>query len=79
MVQEGPLTICAVPVFPGSRMISISMAWASPNEKKIRRKVGEFYALRRWYSGKSIQIPLNFHYYWSLEDQIQNLADFLTA
>lgn len=33
---------------PGGNVTHVYSSVASPDEKKIRRKVGEFYALQRW-------------------------------
>jgi hypothetical protein len=33
---------------------------ASPDEQKVRRKVGQFHALMRWAEGQAIPVPASF-------------------
>lgn len=40
--------------------VRIATSVASPNEKKIRRKVGQFYALCAWYEGNTIALPASY-------------------
>ncbi len=54
---DGTVTVAFMPEFEGSRMLSIGVSVASPNEQKIRRKVGEYHALDNLMFGCSIKVP----------------------
>lgn len=56
---ETGVTMVAVPEFAGSRMMRVSFSFMSPDETKFRRKVGEYWAMRRMYwSGESVTVPV---------------------
>lgn len=65
-------TIVMGAVFPGSRMVKIGISWASPNEKKFRRKVGEYNAMLN-YEFSTFQMPCNG---LDFELLAQDLANF---
>lgn len=50
-------TMVAVPEFTGSRMYHVSFSFMSPDEVKFRRKVGEYWALYRYWVGESVIVP----------------------
>lgn len=56
----GRFTVAIVPEFSGSNMARMSVAFASEDEQKIRRKVGEFHALFRMQDNQSVPVPVNF-------------------
>lgn len=65
----GRFTVAIVPEFPGSNMARMSVAFASEDEQKIRRKVGEYHALYRWKDNQSVPVPVNF--------EARDMADFM--
>jgi hypothetical protein len=56
----GRFTVVIMPEFPGSSMARMSVAFASENEQKIRRKVGIYHAMVRMYDNQSVPVPVNF-------------------
>lgn len=63
------VTLCVVPEFAGSKMARVSVSVASEDEQKVRRKVGEFWALQRMAYGDSILVPMSAVIdYWHLEN-----------
>jgi len=46
---DGRVTLAFKPEFVGSRMLRLAISYCSPDEIKVRRKVGEYMALRRLY------------------------------
>lgn len=55
---ETGVTMVIVPEFPGSRMVRVSFSFMSADETKFRRKVGEYWALRRmFWTGESVIVP----------------------
>jgi hypothetical protein len=65
----GRFTVAIMPEFPGSSMARMSVSFASENETKLRRKVGEYHALARLYKMQSVPVPVNF--------DALNMADFM--
>jgi len=56
------VTYCFMPEFPGSKMMSMSLAVC--NEKdRFSRKYGEFVALDRMYMGDNYLVPQSMIYY----------------
>lgn len=55
--SDGSVTLAFAPEFKGSRMLAVGVSVASPNERKIRAKVGEFHALDNWVYGDMIKVP----------------------
>jgi len=51
------ITIAIQPAFEGSRTMHVAVAVASPEEKKFRRKVGEYVALCHLVDGIVITVP----------------------
>lgn len=47
------------PAYPNSIMAMVAVSFASFNEDKLRRKVGEFHALNKMDTGEYIQVPLS--------------------
>jgi hypothetical protein len=58
MLAVGRVTMFLQPEFAGSNMGLLSISIASPNETKIRRKVGEYMALERAANGKYVKVPM---------------------
>ena len=71
MVTVGRVTLFRQPEFSGSNMGLLSIAVASPNETKLRRKVGEYHALYRAANFEYIKVPMSA----SLEVIGLNLGD----
>lgn len=57
------MTIAVKPAHPGSDMARFAVSFASPNEKKLRAKVGEYHALNKMYLGEIVQVRLQPHEY----------------
>lgn len=56
--SENGVTAVILYEFPGSRMVRVSFSFMSPDETKFRRKVGEYWALRRmFWTGESVAVP----------------------
>ena len=68
--EDGRVTVLVVP-HPSLNMGHFTVSVASENEKKIRRKVGEFEALRRYWDGMGQ--PVNTQYFLA-EDIARNIA-----
>lgn len=51
-------TVLVVPLFPGSKIVEISVAVCSFEEQKYREKVGEFHAAEKHFNGQVIRLPL---------------------
>jgi hypothetical protein len=60
LATVGRFTVAISPEGKGLRMARMSVAVASPDEQKIRRKVGEFHALTRLYDLQSVPVPRDF-------------------
>lgn len=56
----GRFTVAIMPEFPGSSMARMSVSFASEDEQKIRRKVGEYHALIRLHNLESVPVPIGF-------------------
>ena len=70
---EHNATIVVVPEFKGSNMVRVSVSYSSPNEKKFRRKVGEYYALCNMFDCEEfIKVPLKYGY-----DELADHLSFL--
>lgn len=55
--SDGRVTLAFAPQFQGSRMLSVGVSVASPHERKIRAKVGEFHAMDNLMFGATIKVP----------------------
>ena len=55
--SDGSVTLAFVPEFQGSRMLAVGVSVASPYERKIRAKVGEYHALDNLMFGNAIKVP----------------------
>lgn len=55
--SDGLVTLAFVPEFQGSRMLAVGVSVASPNERKIRAKVGEYHAMDNLMFGNVIKVP----------------------
>lgn len=53
------VTLVILSDFPGSCMGRMAVSIQSPDERKFRRKVGEFYALQRFEFGEYIPVPMD--------------------
>lgn len=63
------VTLCIMPEFAGSKMARVSVSVASEDEQKVRRKVGEYWALHRMMHCEFILVPmLAVTDYWQLKD-----------
>ena len=54
--EDSNFTLVAHPVFSGSKMYNVTMSYCSEKENKNRRKVGEYFALNKLFSGYYIQM-----------------------
>lgn len=70
---DGRVTVLVLP-HPTLSMGQFSVAIASENEKKIRRKVGEFQALTRYWDGMSQPVYTQYH---QADDIAWNIAHTL--
>lgn len=71
--EDGRVTVLVVP-HPSRNMGHFTVAIASEDEKKIRRKVGEFEALRRYWDGMGQPVNTQF---FPAEDIAWNIAHTL--
>lgn len=55
--EDERVTIAFMPEFEGSRMLRVAVSVASPDEIKIRRKVGEYHALDKLFDSEFIRVP----------------------
>lgn len=55
--EDGRVTVAFEPEFKGSRMLRVGVSVASPDEQKIRAKVGEYHALANLFSDFCIKVP----------------------
>lgn len=55
--SDGSVTLAFAPEFKGSRMLAVGVSVASPYERKIRAKVGEYHALDNLMFGNAIKVP----------------------
>ena len=55
-VDKG-VTVAIVEAFPGSNTMRVSTSVQSPDERKFRRKVGEFHALQNMENERFIVLP----------------------
>ena len=65
VANAGNITVAKLSDFPGSKMAHFSVSVCSDTEKKFRRKVGEYHALRRLmeFNGSWITLPANITAY----------------
>ncbi len=59
VANAGNITVAKLSDFPGSKMAHFSVSVCSDTEKKFRRKVGEYHALRRLmeFYGEWVTLP----------------------
>lgn len=55
--SDGTVTVAFMPEFEGSRMLTVGVSVASPQELNIRRKVGEYHALDNLMFGAIVKVP----------------------
>jgi hypothetical protein len=55
--EDGRVTVAFKPEFKGSRMLRVGVSIASPDEQKIRHKVGEYHALSNLFTDFCIKVP----------------------
>lgn len=67
----GRVTVAKIDEFPGSRMACFSVSIASPTEPRVKRKVGEYWALYRMKTGQTVILPGTI----SAADFAQSIAD----
>lgn len=53
-------TVARIEEFPGASMACFAVSYASQDEQKVRRKVGEWYALNKLHAGSVIKLPAKF-------------------
>jgi hypothetical protein len=70
----GRYTVAKLPMFPGSRMAQFIVSYCAKDEQKIRRKVGEFYALDKMYVLGDTGVTLPSHI--TAMDLASMLAEF---
>ena len=69
------VTLCVVPEFAGSKMARVSVSVASEDEQKVRRKVGEYWALHRMMHCEFIRVPVESVVDW---DQREDLCELFS-
>lgn len=76
--QSGRVTVLAQVT---GNVVKFSTAVASPDEKKIRRKVGQFWAAGRWYHYQFAVMPLPTDIYGRLTtaETAQHIAELLDS
>jgi hypothetical protein len=57
LVQDAGFTMAVMPAFPGSKMVRVSVSFASEMETKLRPKVGAYMALSKMFEGEFVQVP----------------------
>ena len=74
--QSGRVTVLAQIT---GNVVKFSTAVASPDEKKIRRKVGQYHAADRWYNDQFAVMPIPHDDYTGLTvpDTAQLIAELL--
>lgn len=74
--QSGRVTVLAQIT---GNVVKFSTAVASPDEKKIRRKVGQYHAADRWYNHMQAVMPLPTDIYGRLTpaEAAQHIAELL--
>ncbi len=75
--QSGRVTVLAQTT---GNVVKFSTAVASPDEKKIRRKVGEYYAAERWNEGSVAVMPVPRSFdvaMWSIGETAEYIAELL--
>ena len=74
--QSGRVTVLAQVT---GNVVKFSTAVASPDEKKIRRKVGQYHAADRWYNDSFAVMPLPTDIYGRLTpaETAQHIAELL--
>ena len=58
--DENEVTVLERREFPGSKMKMVSISFASGDEVKFRRKVGEYKAMEKFENGEFVKVPFNF-------------------
>ncbi len=58
IVEEARAVVLIVPEFKGSKMASVSVSYASTDEKKFRAYIGVDMALEKHYNNEHIKVPL---------------------
>lgn len=73
VATSGRFTVAKMADFPNSRMAHFSVSYCARDEKKIRRKVGEYYALKKLmdFAGDWITLPANI----SADDLVNTLDE----
>ena len=76
--QSGRVTVLAQIT---GNVVKFSTAVASPDEKKIRRKVGQYHAADRWYNEQFVVMPLPTDIYGRLTpaETAQHIAELLDS
>ena len=59
-------TVLELPEFPGSKMKMVAVSFASEDEIKLRKKVGEYKAMEKFENGEFIKVPQDFDLLYSL-------------
>lgn len=74
--QSGRITVLAQIT---GNVVKFSTAVASPDEKKIRRKVGQYLAFCRWDNDQFAVMPAMSGDSWTAEETANYIADLLEA
>lgn len=69
------VTLCIVPEFADAKMARVSVSVASEDEQKVRRKVGEYWALHRMMHCEFIRVPVESVVDW---DQREDLCELFS-
>ena len=70
--NSGAVTVVWMPEFVGSRMVRVSVSVASPSERKIRAKVGEYHALDKLFNCEQFITVPNGVYMWTLAGMLDD-------
>ena len=60
VVSAQGITVAKIPEFRGSRMALVAFSFISPDEEKVRPKVGAYHAMCRLKSGPTVKFPVVF-------------------
>lgn len=56
---DAGVTVAVLPHFKGARFAKLAVAYAAGDERKFRRKVGQYLALTRLECGECITLPID--------------------
>lgn len=56
---DAGVTVAVLPHFPGATFAKLAVAYCGKDERKFRRKVGQFWVLNRLNFGEYITLPID--------------------